>query len=122
MPQLEPDGLELQTAAAIRQTVGPLIARCISRDRKLTSSLAVLNSWDSFKIELNQMLLYLKREQDLPEEDYDRFLGSLHLVLHLIEGLVDKDILPTDQGRDGLQSVDEVGTPFYMWKYIAGLY
>lgn len=94
MPRLDDDGQEeLQALVAIRQTLEPLIAKRILDDTDKITSLAVLNSRDLFKFELDQILLNLKKEQDLLPEDYASFLVDLHRLLQLLEGLVDEKVL-----------------------------
>ena len=94
MPRLKHDGLEiLQALVAIRQILEPLIAKRILEDTENITSLAVSNSRYIFKFELDQILLCLKKEQDLLPEDYKSFLDDLHRLLQLLEGLIDEQVL-----------------------------
>lgn len=114
MPRLEHDGLEvLRALVAIRQYLKPLITKRILDDTEKVTSLVVSNSRRIFKFELDQILLCLKKEQDLLPEDYKSFLGDLHRLLQLLEGLIDEQVLrpatALDQDRENPRRC-EVGT------------
>ena len=116
MPRLEIDGPVLQALTAIRQNVAPLIAKRISHDSKGITSLAVLNSRDAFRFEIDQMFLYLRKEQDLPQKDYKQFLHDMHRLLQFLEELVDEEVLRprTALGQDSSKQLDEVGTILFL--------
>jgi hypothetical protein len=109
MPRLDDDGQEeLQALVAIRQTLEPLIAKRILDDTDKITSLAVWNSRDLFKFELGQILLNLKKEQDLQPEDYASFLDDLHRLLQLLEGLVDEEVLRPSVDPDPVEHQDNI--------------
>jgi hypothetical protein len=94
MPRLDDDGEEeLRALVAIRQTLEPLIAKRILDDSDKITSLAVSNSRDLFKFELDQIFLNLRKDQDLQTDDYASFLDDLRRLLQLLEGLVDEKVL-----------------------------
>ncbi|KAL1848858.1 hypothetical protein Daus18300_013470 [Diaporthe australafricana] len=97
MSRLMIQSRELQALVDLQQIIGPLIAKSISRDSNTVSSLKVLNSWQNLSIEISQLLLFLKEEQNLSENDYNDFRSSLDNLLSLMDGLVDSD-LPTAPG------------------------
>jgi len=93
MPRLDLDGHKLQALlVAIGQKLVPLIARRILHDSKKITNLVMMNSRDELEIEMKQMFLYLRKEQDLPQEKYDHFLGDLHGLFGLLEGLVSEKV------------------------------
>lgn len=96
MSRLMKQGRELQALADLQQTVGPFIKKSISRDSNTISSLKVLNSWQNLSIEISQLFFYLQEGQNLPEDDYNDFRGSLNNLLSLVDELVDKNV-PTAQ-------------------------
>jgi hypothetical protein len=109
MPRLVDDGQEeLQALVAIRQTLEPLIAKRILDDTDKITSLALSNSRDLFKFELDQILLNLKKEQDLQPEDYASFLGDLHRLLQLLEGLIDEKVLHPSVDPDPVEHQDNI--------------
>jgi hypothetical protein len=109
MPRLDDDGQEeLQALVAIRQTLEPLVAKRILDDTEKITSLAVSNSRDLFKFELDQILLNLKKEQDLQPKDYASFLVDLHRLLQLLEGLVDEKVLRPSVDPDPIEHQDDI--------------
>ncbi|KJZ70855.1 hypothetical protein HIM_09769 [Hirsutella minnesotensis 3608] len=104
MPRLNIENREFQALVDLRQMVAPLIAKSVSRDRGTVTSLKVLNSWENLTIEISQLLLYLKEEQDLSEVDYGNFRNGLHDVLSLIDERVD----PTGQGTENSEQAGEL--------------
>ncbi|PMD46967.1 hypothetical protein L207DRAFT_149808 [Hyaloscypha variabilis F] len=111
MPRLDHDGqMELQALVAIRQTLEPLIAKRILDDTDKITSLAVSNSRDLFKFELDQILLNLKTGQDLQPEDYASFLEDLHRLLQLLEGLIDEKVLHPSVDLDLVEHQDHIAT------------
>ncbi|PVH69593.1 hypothetical protein DL98DRAFT_168669 [Cadophora sp. DSE1049] len=109
MQRLDKDGKkELQALVDIRQTLKPLIAKRILDDTDKITSLAVLNSRDLFKFELDQIFLNLKKEQYLPPEDYASFLADLHRLLQLLEGLVDEKIFRPSVDPDPVELQDDI--------------
>jgi hypothetical protein len=108
MPQLDTENLVLRALIDLRQTVAPLIAKSVSRDYKAATSLKVLNLWDNLTIELSQLFFYLKEGQDLSDKDYNDLRNELDTVLGLIDGWVDKDVLPAGRETETSEQADEV--------------
>lgn len=102
---------ERQTLYDLQQIFRPLIAKSISRDGATVSSLRVLNSWDIFEIEISQVLLYLKEDQYLSEDEHKDFQRNLHRLLSLMDKLVDEDVRTArdtvSSGRDDQVSADK---------------
>lgn len=116
MPRIRTENPELQALVKLQQIVAPLIARSISRDRKIVKSLKVLNSWESLTIEISQLFLYVSEEQALAEEDYRDFQEKLRNVLSLIDDWVDKDLLVTDKATESPSKAGEVSVnTFAVW-------
>lgn len=114
MPRLERDGPELEVLGAIQRVVVPLFEKRISDASKNIDSLAVLNSLSFFLIEISQLLLWVRRGQELDDQEHEAFLGGLQPVLQLLEKSVEPQILgaveqgepPTGEGHQERDSVD----------------
>jgi hypothetical protein len=113
MPQLDTENPVLQALVDLRQRVAPLIAKSVSHDRKAVTSLKVLNSWDNLTIEISQLFFYLKEGQDLSDKDYNDLRNELDTVLGLIDGWVDKDVLPTGRETETSEQAGEVSVDVF---------
>lgn len=103
MAKLESDSPELQILVDIHRSMAPLIVKRIIDDLNSPENLrlAVFNHLSSFKYEIGNIPLYLEKGGDIPRWDYRSFLN-------LLEGMIDKAVLPSTQAVNSPDT--EVGT------------